>query len=108
MIEIVETLEQTAPRIEPVPVRTTGEISRGRWSFDLRIAAKIPFRKAEVQKQFAVVASEPISPIVPRPALLADTGHRFEVAVEWTKAEVMIADVHRRSRGFRGQLCGAA
>ena len=56
-----------------IDLLTGGDRDMRTWSGDVRVAAQVMIRDRIMPRRYAVIASEPVAPIVPAPALLGKT-----------------------------------
>src|SRR5262249_26138876 len=76
----LEQLQRIAERVEPVAVGTVADdhvVVRGS---DVRIAAEVVVGERIVAQERAVVAAEPVAPVVANPAMLRPAGGGFDDA----------------------------
>src|SRR5437773_5594360 len=90
---IIEPLQDPAGGKELIRIGA-GRHERARFGrSNVGIATDVVIRQWIMPKQGAVVAAEPVSPVVARPSLLREARRRFELASVGTHPEIASADV---------------
>src|SRR5216683_2551662 len=77
-----------------VRIRIIGNEDRRCWGRQVSIAAKVVVGQRVVPAEIAVVAAEPVGPIVAHPALLRPSRSRLKNALVRIDAEIAITQAH--------------
>src|SRR5439155_8373403 len=91
---IIEPFQCMADRVKQVAVNAGRNGHAGAGSGDVRVAAKVMIRNRVMPGRRAVVAPQPMAPIIARPALLGETGSRLKSPAIGVHPEIPSPYVH--------------
>src|ERR1051326_2877332 len=91
---IVEPFQGVADRVKQITIDPGGDGHARTGRRNVRVAAQIMIRDGIMPGGGAVIASQPVAPVIARSALLGEARSRLEGAGVGVHAEIATTDVH--------------